>query len=374
MQLQLQNFTTIVSNAAAAVQGAARQLIDLTVGSTLRAVLEANAALALWIQWLIVQVLATTRAATSVGADLDSWVADFSTTRLPASFAVGRSVFSRFTPSQTALIPPGTGLQSSDGSQNFIVTTDTTNPAWTVALSGYSLGQGVGSVTVPIQALAPGSAGNVQPGTITLLASALPGIDTVTNTAALAGGLDAESDAALRLRFSSYLASRARATPVAIGNAILSVQQGITYTLQENFAPDGTIRMGSFVVTVDDGSGTPPSSLLASVAGAVEAMRPIGSLYTIQPPILVPANVTLAVTTAVGTIRPSVAANVTLALSAQINSLPIGASLPWSKLSQIAYSADPAVINVTAALLNGGTADLAVPAAGLIRVASIQVN
>ena len=67
MQLQLQTFTSLVSSAAAAVQGAASQLVDLTVGSVLRAVLEANASLALWLQWLILQVLRTTRAATSQG-------------------------------------------------------------------------------------------------------------------------------------------------------------------------------------------------------------------------------------------------------------------------------------------------------------------
>ena len=56
MQLSLQNFTTLVQNMAAAVQSTATQLLDLTVGSTLRAILEANASLALWLQWLILQV------------------------------------------------------------------------------------------------------------------------------------------------------------------------------------------------------------------------------------------------------------------------------------------------------------------------------
>ena len=66
MQLSLQNFSTLVEGMAASVQGAA-SLLDLTVGSVLRAILEANAAVALWLQWLIVQVLATTRLATSTG-------------------------------------------------------------------------------------------------------------------------------------------------------------------------------------------------------------------------------------------------------------------------------------------------------------------
>ncbi len=77
MQLSLQNFSSLVQTMAASVQAASRQLLDLTVGSVLRAVLEANASIALWMQWLILQVLQMTRAATSTGADLDSWMADF---------------------------------------------------------------------------------------------------------------------------------------------------------------------------------------------------------------------------------------------------------------------------------------------------------
>ncbi len=93
MQLSLQTFTTLVQGMAAAVQAAAAQLLDLTVGSTLRAILEATASIALWMQWLILQVLQMTRAATSSGADLDSWMADFSLTRLPARPASERSLF-----------------------------------------------------------------------------------------------------------------------------------------------------------------------------------------------------------------------------------------------------------------------------------------
>src|SRR5690242_21764185 len=98
MQLSLRTFNTLVESMAAAVQSAASQLLDLTVGSTLRAVLEANASIVLWMQWLILQVLQSTRASTSTGADLDSWMADFTLTRLPAAPATGAVTFSRFTP------------------------------------------------------------------------------------------------------------------------------------------------------------------------------------------------------------------------------------------------------------------------------------
>lgn len=374
MQLQLLNFQTLVANAAAAVQGSARQLIDLTIGSTLRAILEANASLALWMQWLIVQVLASTRAATSNGSDLDTWMADFSFARLPSSPGAGQALFSRFTPTQAALIPAGFTVRTGDGSQSFTVAGDPTNITWDTTRAGYAIGAGIASALLPIIASTPGTIGNVQTASITLLATAIAGIDTVSNPAPLAGGLDAESDAALRQRFSSFLSSRARATPLAIGHAILSVRQGLSYTLQENLAPDGSLRMGYFIVTVDDGSGAPPTPLLNQVATAIEAMRPIGSVYTVQAPTVSTANVSLAITTAAGSPHTIIAATVAQSLIAAINALPIAAPLPWSRLTQLAYAADPAVINVSAVLLNTTTTDLVPQAFGLIKAGSVQVN
>jgi uncharacterized phage protein gp47/JayE len=119
MQLSLRNFSALVEGMAASVQGAAQSLLDLTVGSVLRAVLEANASVALWVQWLIVQVLATTRLATSTGADCDSFGADFGFTRLPAVVAVGAVTFSRFTPSAAAFIPAGTNVSTADNTLRF---------------------------------------------------------------------------------------------------------------------------------------------------------------------------------------------------------------------------------------------------------------
>lgn len=374
MQLQLQNFSTLVSNAAAAVQGAAAQLIDLTIGSTLRAILEANASLALWMQWLIVQVLATTRAATSNGVDLDSWCADFSLARLPASPAVGQVTFARFTPTLQALIPAGAAVRTADGSQGFVVISDPSNAAWSATQAGYLLGAGVASITVGVSAAVAGGVGNVLPNSISLLATAIAGIDTVTNPAPFSGGLDSESDSALRSRFSSYLASRARGTPLAIGNAILSVRQGLSYTLQENTAPGSGTVMGSFIATIDDGSGSPSTGLLAQVATAIEAIRPIGSTYAVQPPTVVLADTSMSITSAANAVHAVVIANVVSSLTSALNVLPIGVILPWSRLAQIAYAADPSVINVTAVLLNLGTSDLVPGPSGLIKAGTVQVN
>ena len=374
MQLQLQTFAQLVSSAAAAVQGSARQLIDLTVGSTLRALLEANASMALWLQWLMLQVLNMTRAATSTGPDLDTWMADFGVTRLPAVPAIGVVTFSRFTPGLSAIVPVATTVRTSDGSQTFFVTEDPTNAAYSSAQNSYVLAAGIASVSVPVTAVTAGAAGNVQASTVTLITAALSGVDTVSNAAPFQGGLDAESDAALRSRFGNVLVSRSRATDTAIGYAIASIQQGLQYVIQENMAPDGTVQMGNFLVTVDDGSGHPSTTLLATVATAVEAMRPVGSTYGVQAPTVVPVSVAMSIATAASAVHANVTAAVSGAVTLYINTLPIGATLAWSRLAQVAYGASASVTNVSGVLLNGGTADIVPGVGGVVKAGGVVVT
>jgi uncharacterized phage protein gp47/JayE len=374
MQLSLQNFSSLVQTMAASVQASSRQLLDLTVGSVLRAVLEANASVGLWMQWLILQVLQTTRAATSTGADLDSWMADFSLARLAAVPATGIVTVSRFTPSIAALVPVGALVRTADGTQTFVVTADTANPAFSVPQNGYVLASGVPALDVPVQAQLAGSAGNVQAASVTQLATAMPGVDAVSNAAPFQNGLDAELDAAFRDRFANYLDSRSRATLLAVGYAITSIQQGLQYTIQENQDATGAWRPGSFVVTVDDGSGAPSTALVATVAAAIEAVRPVGSVYTVRPPTKVPAAISLSITVAATAQKPSVAAAVGNAITAFVNALPIGAPLPLTRIAQIAYAADPAVANVSQLLINGAASDLVPPPSGVIKAGLVAVN
>lgn len=366
-QLQLRDFASLVSQAAAAVQGASRALIDLSVGSVLRAVLEANASIALWLQWLIVQVLGMTRASTSEGADLESWMADFGMARLPAVAAVGQVRFGRFATTEPALVPAGTVVRTADAGQGFEVGIDASHPAWSAGLGGYVLGVGVGSVLVPVQAETAGVAGNVLGGAIALIADALAGVDTVSNDNPLAGGLDAESDEALRLRFRDYMASLSRATPVAVGYAVASLRQGMRWHVAED------IGTGVFVVTVDDGTGAPAPALLAQAASAIEAVRPVGTSFAVQPPVVTTATVTLAVS-ADGVPQVEAAAAAQQAIVAHVAGLGIGEALRWSRLAQLAYGASPAITNVTAVLLNGGTADLVPGADGVVRPGSVVVS
>ncbi len=372
MQLQLQDFTTLVRNMAASVQGSARTLLDVTTGSVLRAVLEANASVALWLQWLIVQVLAQTRAATSFGADLDSWVADFGLVRLPGQAAVTTAVFTRFTPGLAATIPVGAQIKTGDNSQTFAVLADPSNPAFDPVAASFAIPAAVLSVSLPVQAMVPGAAGNVQPGAISLLATAMPAIDAVTNPSAAAGGMDPEPDTALRLRFGNFIDSRARATPAAIAFAIDSLQQGLSYVIAENQDTIGATRPGFFVVTLDNGSGAPPAVTLAAAAQAIEAVRPVGVQFAVQPPLLLSAAVSLTLEVA-DIARPTAQAATVAALTSYIAALPVGAPLRLSRIAAITYAAAPAVTNVSALAINGA-GDLVPPPSGVIKPGAITVD
>ncbi|MEN7527032.1 baseplate J/gp47 family protein [Cupriavidus sp. DL-D2] len=373
MALQTQDFVTLVRNQVTAVQGYAKVLVDLTVGSILRAIVESNAAIVIWLQGLIMQVLAITRAATSSGADLDTWVADFGVTRLAATFATGQVTFSRFTTTQQAVVPVGATVQTGDGSQQYSVTADATNPAYNGTLGGYVMVASVGSVVVPVVALVAGAAGNAIGGAVSTIVGAISGVDTVTNAAGFANGADAEDDAALRTRFIAYVRSLSKATKDAIGYAITSLQQGVTYSLVENETYAGAVQMGYFYAVVDDGSGAPTGTFLSTVYNAIDAVRPFTSSFGVFAPVLVNASVGMTCTIAAGYDAAATKTLVSNAIKSYINSLKLGQTLTYSRLAQIAYDASPGVTNVTGITLNGGTADLAATAKQVIKCLSVTV-
>lgn len=372
--LPLQTFTALVQQFAASAQSAATALLDFTVGSVLRAVAEANASVALWMQWLIMLVMSKIRAATCVGPDLDTWMADFGLTRLPAVAATGAVTFSRFSPSTSALVPVGAQVKTADGTQSFAVIADTTQPTWNAGMAGYLIPAATASASVTVQAVTPGTGGNVQIGAISLLASAIPGVDTVNNAAAVTTGINAEADAAFLARFQNYINTRARATLAAIAYAIQSVQQGLTWTIAENTNTAAGYQPGNFLVTVDDGSGSPPSSLITACGVAIAAYRPIGSTWTTQGPTVETANVALTITTNPAGNKPGLLTPVQAAVDAYINALPNGAGLPYSRIPLVAYGVDPSITNVSSYTLNSGTADLAAVSGQSIRAGTVTVS
>ena len=374
MAIQTQNFATIVGNAVTAIQGASKQLVDMTIGSVLRAFVEAVAAIALWLQGIALQIASLTRFATSNGADADSWAADFGFARLAAQQATGQVTFARFTSTTQVLVPLASVVQTADGSQKYTVIADTNQTAYSATLGGYVMAAGVTSCVATVKSVNAAAAANAAIAAINTLGQTIAGVDTVTNAAAFTTGADAETDAAFRSRFVGYINSLSKATMAAIGNAILAIQQGINYTLTEGYAYGGAAQLGYFYVVVDDGTGAPSGTFLSTVSNAVDAVRPVGSTFGVFAPVLVTANVAMATTTASGYNHAAIVALVQAAVQSYINGLVIGQTLPYTKLSQLAYGASPAVTNVTGITLNGGTADLTATNQQVIKAGTISVT
>lgn len=375
MQISLQSFSTLVQNMCASAQGACADLLDVSVGSVTRALLEASASVALWLQYLVLQVLTMTRLATSVGSDVDSWVGDFGLARLPGTAAVGHVTLTCLAPqSQSGVVPVGCVVRTSDGSQSFQVIADAANIAWSTAVMAYVRPAGTASITVPVQAVTVGTGGNVQTGTINLLGQATAGIDTVTNALPLVSGLDPESDASLRGRFVGYINTRARATLAAVENTVVSVQQGLTATVLENVDASGTPRLGTFTVVADDGSGSPAQGLLTRIALAVDLVRPVGSIFSVVGPTLVTANISMTLSIVPGADTATIQQNVLSAVTALVDGLAVGVALPFTRVASVAYQADPNVVNVQNLEINGAMLDVGGEVTQVVRAGTVTIS
>ncbi len=381
MPLQTQDFTTLVRNQVAAAQAESSALLDFSAGSVLLSIIEGNtSAVALWLQGLILQLLAVTRLSTSTGNDVDTWVGDFGLTRLPAVAATGVVTFSRFTNTMQAVVLANatpslsTQVQTADGQQVFYVTIDTTNVNWNSSFGGYVITANTTSIGVPVQAFVAGAAGNVSSGGINTLTTSIPFVDTVSNASTFTTGVDAESDAALRARFVAYLASLARATKAAIGYAVTSVQQGLSYTLTENEDYNGDEDFGYFYVVVDDGTGSPSDQLVENVNAAVDNYRGFTIRFGVFKPIITTANVEMTITAASGYTHAAVAPLVQSAIQDYINSLTLGVTLTYTRLMEVAYDASPGVQNVTSVTLNSGTSDLTANQKHVIKSGTVTIN
>lgn len=375
--LNFQNFIAIVQNMAAAAQASASQALDFTVGSVLRAILEAVAGVQLWLQSLVASVLQQAFLSSSTAAQVDYWLLNNFPVfggRLGATYATGSVTFSRYTSTSSALVLVGAFVRTADGTQTFAVVADTTNALYVPASNGYLIPAGTSGATIAVEAMAAGTGGNVAANTITQIVGAVPYVDTVNNVTAFTNGVAAESDAAVKVRFQNWQETRASGTYAAVENAVENVQANLTYSVAPNAVADGTYTPGSFVVTIDDGSGSTPAPTVATVANAVNLVRPIGSTAIVQAANKVLANVTMTLAMQTGYSVSVAQGAVSTAITSYINALPVGGVMPYSIISKVAYDASAGIANITSITLNGGTIDIVPTASQVVRAGAIVVN
>lgn len=321
-------------------------------------------------------VLALSRAQTSTGADLDSWMAQFGLARLPATFATGEETFSTAFPVGTSvIIPVGVVVQTVGAGVQYQVIADPANSNYNAAANGYVLAAGQTTTTATVQALVAGSGGNVGANLLTQFGSSLPGISTATNPSPINNGIDAEPDSSFRSRFVLYLATLAKATKAALLAAAGGVQQGLSVTLLENQQPGGIPLLGSFTAIIDDGTGSPSFNLLNTVFNAIDQTR----AFTVQP-FVVPPTTALAVIQfsariASGFTAAAVIAAIQNAVADMVNALPPGGALYGSAIIQAALTVSGVTsVDPTTLLINGSPSDLAAPTGQEIKTTADSIS
>lgn len=373
MALSTKTFAQLIQDQAAAVQGRALQILDFTTGSVLRSLVEANAAVGMWLQAMALQILRTTRLSTSVGLDVDSWVADWGVTRLAATVSSGSVTFSRFTPQSVAVISLGTQVQTGDGSQSFQVVLDPANALWVAAQNSYVLQIGVASGAIPVQSINSTTVSNVLANTISVLTTNIIGVDTVTNALAFTGGTNSETDAQLRARFVTYIGSLSKGTVAAVQYAVASLQLGLNSTVLENITPSGSASNGFITVTVDDGSGAPPNSLLTTVGAAINGVRAAGIQMAVIAPVITTVIINVTVVTDPGYNHNVIVGTINTALLTYLSTLIVGQGLAFYKLSQVIIDSTAGITTISGLTLNGAAADIAANPRNVIKLATLTV-
>ncbi|HQU04794.1 MAG TPA: baseplate J/gp47 family protein [Acidocella sp.] len=375
--LNFQTLTTLVQNMAAAAQAAASTALDFTVGSVLRAIMEAVAGIQLWLQYLVLAVLQQAFLSSCSGTQVDTWFTNnfpMFGGRLLGTYATGSVTFSRFTATSSALVTVGALVRTADGTQSFAVVADTTNPLYVAASNGYLIPAGVASATIAVEAVTIGAGGNVAANTISQIVGSVPYVDTVNNTSAFTNGEAAESDAAVKLRFQNWQETRASGTYAAVEYAVQSVQTNLTYTITPNAVVGGAYTPGSFVVAIDDGSGATPTLTVTAVSNAVALVRPIGSTAYVVAATPLTATIAVTLVVASGYSTATAQAAVGTAITTYVDALGVGATMPYSVIAKLCYDAFAGISNVTGITLNGGTADLVPTTSQVVRAGVVTVN
>lgn len=362
----LQDFDQLVASQGAVVQASAASLnppvtVTLSSGGIVYILLQAWASVGLWLQGLILAVLAASRLNSSVGSDVDTFVADFELTRIASVFSTGVVTIGRYLNTAVAHIPVGLLLTTSDGATQFRVVEDDTKPTWNAGLGLYVIPALTSNADVAVVAVVPGAAGNAQIGTITQISASAPGLDYVSNAGLTSGGVDAETDAQLKARFALYIQSLPRATMAAIRFAVASVLAGIQYSVIENYDYNGAWTPGYVTVVIDDGTGAPSEGLINQVASNVDLYRAATVNFGVFAPHIITTDVECTVIAGPGFTHAAVVQVVSAAVRSFINNLPIGAALLYYKVAQVIQDASPGVAALEHLTLNTVAGDIAMP-------------
>ena len=222
------------------------------------------------------------------------------------------------------------------------------------------------TVDVPVQALEPGTAGNVSAQTVVSMAVAPMGIASCTNPQAFAGGADGEGDEELRARILDTFRRLPNGANAAFyEQGALSFDQVAAATVIPK--PRG---LGSVDVIVSTLAGTPGEELLEQLQDYFEQRREIAVDVQVKAPTPVTVNVAVQVKAKGGWDKTQVLDQVEEALEGWFDGKLLGQDVLLAQLGSLIYGCD----GVENYAVSAPAADLAVDADELPVLGTLSVE
>ena len=222
------------------------------------------------------------------------------------------------------------------------------------------------TVDVPVQALEPGTAGNVSAQTVVSMAVAPMGIASCTNPKAFAGGADGEGDEELRARILDTF----RRLPNG-ANAAFYEQGALSFDQVAAAAVIPKPRgLGSVDVIVSTLAGTPGEELLEQLQDYFEQRREIAVDVQVKAPTPVTVNVAVQVKAKGGWDKTQVLDQVEETLESWFDGKLLGQDVLLARLGSLIYGCD----GVENYAVSAPAADLAVDADELPVLGTLSVE
>jgi uncharacterized phage protein gp47/JayE len=224
-----------------------------------------------YLDWLSKQLIYDT----ADGDMLERWASIWGITRKAAAAATGSVTF---TGSNGATIASGTELAAYDG------VIYTTSALGTIA---------AGVAVVAVIAQLTGITGNRTTGQTFTTQAPVSGVNATATAGVMTGGADVESDDSLRSRLLTRIKQPPqggdKADYEAWALAVAGVTRAWVYPLELG-AGTVTVR---FMMDGTYGNGIPLSGDVATVAAAIDILRPVTATVTVVAPVAVPLNFTI---------------------------------------------------------------------------------
>jgi len=290
----------------------------------------------------------------------------FDFNRKTPNTASGTVIFSRQTPDAVQItIPIGTLVGTVSG---LLYATQ----AEAIILSG-----NLNSSVVSIIANDIGTAYNAVIGDVNQINSSVPGINSVTNNTAVAGGTDKENNSSYFTRFTNFILGLAGSNRFGILTAATSVETIQSGYVEDHFPPESGLY--NYTIYVDDGSGSVPQLKLDEIELVIygndtsiyKGYNAAGINFRVLSAGLI--SIAVAYTVEVDVVSYDLDATETQiqeTILGYVNSLWVGAEVIRAEIIKLIQGLD-AVLNTTVLTLNGGVIDIAVLPAQVARISTI---